>query len=68
MRCMTELYEELRVAMAVGAATDAALWASVIGGLLVFLIAVPLHQGYQLRARARKPWPFPVSEVVGAHG
>lgn len=44
--------------MVVAAVTGQALWPSVITGLVVFLVAVPLHQAHQLRARLRKPWPF----------
>lgn len=40
------------------AITGAGLRPSAIGGLVVFVVAAVLHQRHQLRARARKPWPF----------
>lgn len=44
--------------MAVAAATGLALWPAMVAGLLVFFVALPLHQAHQLRARVRKPFPF----------
>jgi hypothetical protein len=44
--------------MVVAAATGQALWPSVIAGLVVLVVSVPLHQAHQKRERLRKPWPF----------